>query len=233
MLRGRHRCQGPRNYTQVVMKNLSFARVLLLLFISAILLAACGSDGSSDEAVEATVDAVTADDSDTADDAADVTEPEDNTEAIEEAARSAIEEAAIPDGAQIDDRTEEEIVRDNLDAILIRLSVEVADLDPISDCIIDRLDGEGVLVTGDGAAEIVALVGCEPGIIGNILGVNPAVADAATRQCALGAIGDWFSSIPLLEAEVVLQAPEPPQSVRDQIVSECDVDDATATAILG
>ena len=203
------------------MKDLHIPRLASVLFAIVLALAACGSDSADTTAVESETPV-----------AEEPAEAESDSPAVEDGGVS-IEDAAIPEGAEIDDRTEEEIIQDNLDGILIRLSVEVEDLDDISECIIDRLEGEGIAVTGQGAAEIVALVGCEPDIIGNILGINPAVADEATRSCALGAIGAWFSEIPLLEAEVVLQAPEPPQSVRDQIVSDCDVDDATAQAILG
>ena len=212
------------------MKNFTFGRLATLVIALVFILAACGSDSSSaaGETTPTTEEASTAQDTaETSDDDAD--DADDGNDGGE----AAIEESAIPEGAEIDDRTEEEIIQDNLDGILIRLDVEPADLDEVSECIITRLEGEGIPVTGSGAAELVALVGCRQEIIGNILGINPAVATAEVRACALTAIGQWFSSIPLDEADVVLQEPDPPQSVRDQIVNDCDVDDETATAILG
>ncbi len=203
-------------------------RSITKFFVAAIalsvLLAACGGGDADPDAasVEPSVDSTTTSPPTTA---AEVeSEPEATTTTAAES------EPAAPT-TTVDARTPEEIALDDLDIMVVQLA-GADDLIRLSDCVVERLDSEGVPLVGQGSPELVALLGCEPDIIRSLIGI-PASIPPDTGECLLTGIGGWIADLPLLEGEAFFQSASPPAELVAQLSGDCDVPESTISAVLG
>ena len=202
------------------MKDRQFIRLFLAALAAMLILASCASDEESATPDTTTTVAPEATDEATA-------EPE----ADEEPETDEADELAEPEAptTTVDDRTDLEIATDNLDVTAFQLGVE--DLEGAANCVIERLDSEGIEFTGEGTAEIIALIRCEPDVINQWLSTtNPVLGGGEEWSCTVGAIGDWLSARSIPEAEEFLSAGAPPQEFFEQAASTCNlnVDDVAA-----
>lgn len=187
-----------------------------------VILASCSSDDETATAATTTTPESVEEAPETTD-AADAPAPSD-ADAADEAA-----EADIPT-TTIDERTDLEIATDNLDVTSFQLGVE--DLEGAADCVIERLDSEGIPFTGEGTAELIALIRCEPDAINSWLPETNPVLFGRDWTCTVGSVGDWLSARSIPEAEEFLSAGAPPQEFFDLTAETCGIDAADVAAAL-
>lgn len=193
------------------------SRMLGLLLGAALILAACGSDSEAGSDVAADAAAQTTSTttavSDDSDGATTTTAPTFNT--------------SFP---TIDERTPEEAAIDQLDLMIAQLGIR--DIPTAADCVIERLDEEGIELVGQGAPELVALLGCEPSAASVLLGSDSSILPPNVWDCVTNGIGAWMSGIPLDEAEEFLEAETPPADLIADLSSACAVEEDVLEAIL-
>ena len=151
------------------MKDRKVLRLLFASLVAMVILASCSSDDETATAA-ATTAPETVEESPEADDTDDA--PDADASDVDAADEPA--EADIPT-TTIDERTDLEIATDNLDVTSFQLGVE--DLEGAADCVIERLESEGVPFTGEGTAELIALIRCEPDVINSCLLYTSDAAD--------------------------------------------------------
>lgn len=121
-----------------------------------------------------------------------------------------------------EERSPEEAAQNDLDVMIAQL-LGTENLLEISDCIVERLDSEGVPLTGQGSPELAALIGCEPGAIDRLITLDPTLADEPTRICLTAGIATWIGGLPLEEAQVFFQSPVPPDELVTLLGSICNL----------
>lgn len=204
------------------MKDRKVLRLLFASLVAMVILASCSSDDETATAATTTTPESVEEAPETTD-AADAPAPSD-ADAADEAA-----EADIPT-TTIDERTDLEIATDNLDVTSFQLGVE--DLEGAADCVIERLDSEGIPFTGEGTAELIALIRCEPDAINSWLPETNPVLFGRDWTCTVGSVGDWLSARSIPEAEEFLSAGAPPQEFFDLTAETCGIDAADVAAAL-
>lgn len=204
------------------MKDRKVLRLLFASLVAMVILASCSSDDENATAATTTTPESVEEAPETTD-AADAPAPSD-ADAADEAA-----EADIPT-TTIDERTDLEIATDNLDVTSFQLGVE--DLEGAADCVIERLDSEGIPFTGEGTAELIALIRCEPDAINSWLPETNPVLFGRDWTCTVGSVGDWLSARSIPEAEEFLSAGAPPQEFFDLTAETCGIDAADVAAAL-
>jgi len=132
---------------------------------------------------------------------------------------------------EVDERSDEEIALDQLDLMLVQLGVQ-ADLVEVADCVIDRLDAEGIELVGQGTPELIAALACEPSVGQTLFNVEnlPLPTDQAT--CVIDGISGWLGSLPLTEAEELI-GQTPPEELLEELSGDCDVALEELRAALG
>ena len=203
------------------MKDRKVLRLLFASLVAMVILASCSSDDETATAATTTPESV--EEAPETTDAADAPAPSD-ADAADEAA-----EADIPT-TTIDERTDLEIATDNLDVTSFQLGVE--DLEGAADCVIERLDSEGIPFTGEGTAELIALIRCEPDAINSWLPETNPVLFGRDWTCTVGSVGDWLSARSIPEAEEFLSAGAPPQEFFDLTAQTCGIDAVDVAAAL-
>ena len=159
---------------------------------------------------------------------AEVDDSSDSVEADEEAEDPEVEDEAREEPVDdaptttVDTRTDLEIATDNLDVTSFQLGVQ--DLEGAANCVIERLESEGVPFTGEGTADLVALIACEPDAITQWLpDSNPVLGNGEEWNCTVRQIGDWLSARSIPEAEAFLGAGAPPQEFFDLAAENCNI----------
>ena len=186
-------------------RSLWFGSVAIAL---AMILTACGSDDSEPASAA----------------------PEADTETESASAPDSEETDVVPEGGEVDDRTPEEIAEDQLDLMMVQLGL--TDLENIGNCVVERLDAEGIPLTGQGSPELAALVGCDPSVIDNMIEINPAAAEPETVSCLSFELADWIGSIPLADSEAFFQGASPPPELISALAEGCDLAEDEVTSIL-
>ncbi len=186
-------------------RSLWFGSVAIAL---AMILTACGSDDSEPASAA----------------------PEADTETESASAADSEETDVVPEGGEVDDRTPEEIAEDQLDLMMVQLGL--TDLENIGNCVVERLDAEGIPLTGQGSPELAALVGCDPSVIDNMIEINPAAAEPETVSCLSFELADWIGSIPLADSEAFFQGASPPPELISALAEGCDLAEDEVTSIL-
>lgn len=199
------------------MKNLTFLRLFLAAMAAMLILASCSSDDEA--AAPDTTVAESADDSASGGAEADEVETTEQTEVDDEAAAEPADDAPT---TTVDTRTDLEIATDNLDVTSFQLGVE--DLEGAANCVIDRLEEEGIPFTGEGTAELIALIRCEPDTITQWLPDSNPVLVGNDWNCTVRQIGEWLSARTIPEAEEFLGAGAPPQEFFDLAAQNCNLD---------
>ena len=206
------------------MKDRKVLRLLFASLVAMVILASCSSDDET-ATTAATTTPETVEESPEADDADDAPD----TDASDADAADEPAEADIPT-TTIDERTDLEIATDNLDVTSFQLGVE--DLEGAADCVIERLESEGVPFTGEGTAELIALIRCEPDVINSWLPETNPVLFGRDWTCTVGSVGDWLSARSIPEAEEFLSAGAPPQEFFDLTAQTCGIDAGNVAAAL-
>lgn len=178
------------------MNSQKSSRLFATLFAFTFALAACGS---SDETAEP--------------EAADTTTP--TTEV------TASEPATIESTTTVDDRTDEEKAIDQLDLMLVQLRTE--DLIATADCVVERLESEGIDLVGQGAPEMVAALGCDPAIGVQLFRTQGFGFTDVQSACVVLGLTTATAAVPLEDAETFFSTPTPPDGVLEAISSECGV----------
>ena len=120
-----------------------------------------------------------------------------------------------------DDRTAEEIAVDRLDVMMFDLGV--TDLETTANCVIARLESEGLDLVGADTPELIALFGCDENVMARWLPpTNPALA-TPDWSCTIGSINDWINDLTIDEAGAFFDASEPPAGFIDVTASRCDI----------
>lgn len=194
-----------------------FLRVATFFLLAAIALAAC----SSDEDLESTQDAEAAEaevsaDSENSTDSEDSTVSTDATTSTSD--ESSTEPAALPD--QVDDRTPEEVAIDELDVMIFQLGIQ--NIEEAADCVIDRLESEGVELVGQGTAELIALTRCEPSVISEWLPESNPLLPANRWSCVVEGIGSFLNEQTIAEAEAFLGATTPSDDLVERLSDRCE-----------
>lgn len=179
------------------------SRLLSTIVAIALVMTACSS---SDEPAEAAAP-------ETADTAAATT----STAAPTTAAPDVVE----PTTTTVDNRTDEEKAIDQLDLMLVQL--RTVDLIATADCVVERLESEGIEIVGQGAPEMVAALGCDPGIGTQLFGTASFGFTESQSVCVVGQLTAATAAVPLEEAEAFFSTPTPPDDVLAGIASVCDV----------
>lgn len=180
------------------MTFLKFSRWLIAVLALAVALAACG--GSDDTTAAETTDS--------------------ETEAEE--AESSVEPAQLDSSTTtVDDRTDRERAIDQLDLMLLQLGV--GDLVATADCVVDRLDEEGIEIVGQGAPELAAALACDRGVADQLFSAASFDLPPADGQCVVDGLIDAIIDIPLAESEAFFGASMPPAEVLEMIATECGV----------
>lgn len=173
-------------------------RRLATAIVCAAFFTACG--GSDDVAAPATTTAAPVETTTT------TTAPETTTEAPE---------------TTVDNRTDRERAIDRLDLTLLQL--RTADLVATADCVVERLESEGIEVTGEGAPELIAALGCEPALGYQLMGAASFDVDDEQGECIVNALITGAAQVPLTEAEAFFSTPTPPDTLLQGISTICDV----------
>ena len=95
------------------------------------------------------------------------------------------------------------------------------DLVATADCVIERLEDENIELTGQGAPEILATLGCDPSTSAGLFAAPTLEPEDAL--CVTTETGAWLSSQPLSQAEELLGAQRPPQALFDSVAETCGV----------
>ncbi len=130
----------------------------------------------------------------------------------------------------IDDRTPEQIAIDELDVTSFQLGIE--DLEGAANCVIERLESEGIEFTGNGTAEILALNACEPDIVTQWLPTSNPALPLDVWTCTVVEIGDWLNAGTIAEGEEFLGAESPPAEFIEVAADACGVSVEELTAAL-
>ena len=125
------------------------------------------------------------------------------------------------EGPGIDNRTEEEIAIDQLDVMLVQLGTD--DLIGTADCVVERLESEGIEIVGQGGPELVAALGCDPGIGTRLFSPESFDVGEAEGECIVAGLVDAATRVRLAEAEAFFGTPTPPDAVLQTISSDCGV----------
>lgn len=178
------------------------SRLITALIALVFVLAACsGSDSTADATAATTSEAA---------------ETTTTTEAPE--TEAVIEEAAIP---EVDTRTPREIAIDQLDLMLAEL--RTSDLVATADCVVERLDSEGIEIVGRGAPEIIAALGCDPTIANQLFNPQSFNVSETEGVCIVDGLAAATTAIPLDEAEAFFSTSTPPVEILEEISSTCGV----------
>ncbi len=184
------------------------AALIALMFI----VAACGGSDST-ASVEADAEVAETTDSTTVEEP----EPESESETDDDEPEPVIEESAIP----IDDRTDREIAIDQLDLMLLQL--RTVDLVAVADCVVARLDAEGIEIVGQGAPELAAALSCDPTISDQLFSAASFNVTETQGACIVDGLANAAANTPLDEAEAFFSAATPPNEVLIIIAGQCDV----------
>ena len=179
-----------------------FPRWFAGLFALALVLAACGG---SEEIAEPELA-----------DTAEVSEPADETNADSEQA----EEPEAPT-TTVDERTDRERAIDQLDLMLLQLGA--TDLVSTADCVVERLDEEGIEIVGQGAPEIAASLACDRVLGDQLFGAESFDLPEEDGQCFVEGLIDAIIDTPLSEVETFFAAATPPAEALETISSDCGV----------
>ncbi len=199
-----------------------------------VLLAACGDSDATDTAAgasdtaETTEMAETAESTDGIDESADESAADDIT-SEESAGNLQIED--LRSDEEDDDRSPEQRAIDQFDVTMYQLGVR--DLAGVSDCVLERLDSEGLTVLDDEAANFAALFGCEPDVRTVFFGDQSAALGAEQWDCATNEMALWISDLPLTEAQSFFAAPTLPDELLSLITFSCGVSEDEFLTILG
>lgn len=200
------------------MHALSPHRLACLLVASLFVLASCGGGDESASSTATTATAPTTEAETVVDDTLpELVEIDDSRPELEG-----------PPVVDVDDRTPREIAIDELDVTMFQLGV--TDLEGTANCVIERLESEGVEFTGEGTAEIIALSACDENVISEWLPEANASLPTDTWACTVESIGDWINELSIADAEAFFSASSPPTEFVESTADRCDasVDDITA-----
>ena len=170
-------------------------RILAVVVASLLILASCSSAEETSSTAPASTEAATA-----VDDAT-------NSEASPE--------------TTIDNRSEEERIIDAIDAMAFQLGI--TDLETATDCVLARLESEGLEPTGANTAELIALNRCQPQVISFWLPVSNAVLAPADWNCTVLQIGEWINELSIPDAEAFLSSTVAPDEFVQRAGSACNI----------
>ena len=172
-------------------------RRLAIAIAFAALLTACG--GSDDDATPATTTAAP----------------------VETTTTAAVETTTEAPETTVDNRTDRERAIDRLDLTLLQL--RTADLVATADCVVERLESEGIELTGEGAPELIAALGCEPALGYQLMGAGSFDVDDEQGECIVNALITGAAQVPLTDAEAFFSTPTPPDALLQGISAICGV----------
>jgi len=185
----------------------TFARLFATSVALVITLAACG--GSNDDAAPSVASVA-------------VQVPTTNAPAVDESVATTTSTIIINTTTPtIDTRTDEEKAVDLLDLMLAQLRAD--DLVGTADCVVERLESEGIPITGQGAPEIIATLGCDPSIGAALFPTANFGFDQPTSACVADGLTAGAAATPLTEAESFFSSAVPPAALLETIATDCGV----------
>ena len=180
----------------------SFSRLVSTVVVFILILSACSSSEGETEAADASSATAT------------------SLPVAEEDSTDTTTPAESP-ATTVDNRTDREKAIDQLDLMLVQLRVE--DLVATADCVVDRLDEEGIEIVGQGAPELVAAVGCDRALATQLFSVANFGVSEVEGTCIVDQLADATAVVPLEDAEAYFSTPKPPDDVLQTIATDCDV----------
>lgn len=119
------------------------------------------------------------------------------------------------------DRTPEEQAIDRLDLMSAQLGIR--DLAGVGQCVMDRFEEEGIELTGEGTAELLALTACQPSAIVEWFPSSNPQLDTDQWACTVVNIGDWLNARTIAEGEAFLAADVPPAEFIMMTAEACEI----------
>jgi len=185
------------------MNSRALLRLAYLLIASLFVLASCGDDDESASSTTTTTTSQTTTSATAADDAAT------QAEAVE-----------VEGPAAVDDRSTEEIAIGRLDVSMAQLGI--TEFEETANCVMDRLESEGIELTGEGTAELIALTRCDVSVVSEWLpDTNENLADD-DWACTVESIGDWINELSIPDAEAFFAASSPSTEFVEVTAGRCD-----------